>query len=154
MLKYGLLGGGMMGREHIQNVALVDGAEITAIAEPNQEMQSKCLGLVPNAAMTSNLDELLKQDIDALVIATPNFQHADQLIQVMGHKPIPILVEKPLVTEPEDIKRIADAAGQHPAPIWVAMEYRYMPPLAEFRQRLTDVGELQTLSIREHRFRF
>ena len=93
MLKYGLLGGGMMGQEHIQNVALIPDAEVTAIAEPNQEMQSRCLGLVPNAAMTNSLDELLKEDIDALVIATPNFQHADQLIQTMAHKTLPILVE-------------------------------------------------------------
>jgi predicted dehydrogenase len=154
MLKYGLLGGGMMGQEHIQNVALIPDAEVTAIAEPNQEMQSRCLGLVPNAAMTNSLDELLKEDIDALVIATPNFQHADQLIQTMAHKTLPILVEKPLVTTAEDIHRIAEAAAKHRAPIWVAMEYRYMPPLAEFRKQLSTVGHLHTLSIREHRFPF
>ena len=154
MLRYGLLGGGMMGREHIQNLALLPGAEVVAIAEPNQEMQSKCLGLVPKAVVTSNLDQLLKQDLDALVVATPNFQHADQLLDIMQHHDLPILIEKPLVTRAEDITRIREAAANHRAPIWVAMEYRYMPPLVEFRNQLTRIGNLQTLSIREHRFPF
>lgn len=154
MLRYGLLGGGMMGREHIQNVSLIEGAEIVAIAEPNQEMQSKCLGLVPNAAMVTDLDELLKHDVDALVIATPNFQHADQLITALEHQTLPVLIEKPLVTRPEDIARIREAAAKHRAPVWVAMEYRYMPPLVEFLSQLDRIGDLQTLSIREHRFPF
>ena len=133
MLKYGLLGGGMMGREHIQNIALTSNAEVVAVAEPNQEMQSKCLGLVPDAKMMSSLSDLLKQDIDALVIATPNYQHADQLLEVMARSDLPILVEKPLVTNIDDVARIQAAAASHRAPIWVAMEYRYMPPLVEFR---------------------
>ncbi len=154
MLKYGLLGGGMMGREHIQNVALLPGAEVVAVAEPNQQMQSKCLGLVPEATVVSDLKSLLKQDIDALVIATPNFQHADQLLEVIGQSDLPILIEKPLVTEPDDILKVREAAANHSAPIWVAMEYRYMPPLVEFRNQLERIGDTQTLSIREHRFPF
>ena len=44
---------------------------------------------------------------------------------------------------------------RYQAPVWVAMEYRYMPPIAAF---LTDVeeatGEIEMLTIREHRFPF
>ena len=37
--KYGLIGAGMMGQEHIRNVALVDGAEVVAVFEPDQDMR-------------------------------------------------------------------------------------------------------------------
>jgi myo-inositol 2-dehydrogenase / D-chiro-inositol 1-dehydrogenase len=39
---------------------------------------------------------------------------------------------------------------------WVGMEYRYMPPVAEFIARVKGgaVGKLQMLAIREHRFPF
>ncbi|MCY4168921.1 MAG: gfo/Idh/MocA family oxidoreductase, partial [Rhodobacter sp.] len=39
MLKYGLIGSGMMGQEHIRNVALVDGVEIAAIFDPDAGMR-------------------------------------------------------------------------------------------------------------------
>lgn len=156
-LKYGLLGCGMMGREHLQNIALIDAIEVTAIVEPNQKMREKAQPLAPRASFFSNLDELLDQaSVDALVIATPNYQHAEQLLSLMAKSQLPILVEKPIVTQAAHINQIASAAKAHPAPIWVAMEYRFMPPIAQFHQQLQQsaVGDLKTLSIKEHRFPF
>ena len=50
------------------------------------------------------------------------------------------------------IKAIADA---YPAPIWVAMEYRYMPPIAALLDMAPEItGGIQMLTIREHRFPF
>jgi myo-inositol 2-dehydrogenase/D-chiro-inositol 1-dehydrogenase len=43
---------------------------------------------------------------------------------------MPVLVEKPIATRPEDDAALRDLARDYPAPIWVAMEYRYMPPIA------------------------
>ena len=34
-LRYGIIGAGMMGHEHIRNLALVPGAEVTAFADPD-----------------------------------------------------------------------------------------------------------------------
>ncbi|MEM9755674.1 MAG: Gfo/Idh/MocA family oxidoreductase, partial [Pseudomonadota bacterium] len=43
----------------------------------------------------------------------------------------------------------------YPAPIWVAMEYRYMPPIAAFlAQAEAATGGIRMLTIREHRFAF
>ena len=33
-LRYGVIGTGLMGREHIRNLALLPGATVTAIADP------------------------------------------------------------------------------------------------------------------------
>lgn len=80
VIRYGILGCGMMGQEHIRNILLLDNVEITVLAEPNAEMREKAQALVPNARTLEGLDALLEaDDIDALVIATPNFQHAEQL---------------------------------------------------------------------------
>lgn len=155
MLRYALLGGGMMGREHIRNLALIERTEVVAVAEPDQMMQGHCRELLPKATIVSHLDDLLKlNNFDALIIATPNYQHAEQLLNVFAKTNLPILVEKPLVTEQSDILRIQEAAARHPAPVWVAMEYRYMPPLQGFMAQLPRIGQLHTLSIREHRFPF
>ena len=37
-VRYGIIGCGMMGQEHIRNIALLPGAEIAAIFDPDSEM--------------------------------------------------------------------------------------------------------------------
>jgi len=158
VVRYGLLGSGMMGQEHLRNLALIEGAEVVALAEPDERMLASSLELVPNARCFDSLEALLDSDaeLDALVIATPNYQHAEQLLQLFNRTELPILVEKPIVTTVEQAQAVHRAAANHPAPVWVAMEYRYMPPVARFRDQISagDLGDLKMLSIREHRFPF
>lgn len=158
LVRYGLLGSGMMGQEHIRNLALINGAQVVAIIEPNPQMRERSLALAPGAATFDSLEEMLQSDIkiDALVIVTPNYQHADQLLTLFERTELPILVEKPVVTSLEQAAKVHAAASKHPAPVWVAMEYRYMPPVAKFRQQISsgDLGDMKMLSIREHRFPF
>jgi len=42
-LHYGLIGCGMMGHEHIRNIALLEDTEISVIYEPNLEMRAFAL---------------------------------------------------------------------------------------------------------------
>ena len=35
-IRFGVIGAGMMGNEHIGNVLAIDGAELTALADPHQ----------------------------------------------------------------------------------------------------------------------
>lgn len=155
-IRYGIIGCGMMGQEHLKNIALLDGTEVTAIYEPDPEMRAKASTLAPNAVFSLSLDDLLQRDdIDCLVIASPNFCHADQLAEIADKRPLPLLVEKPLLTDPNDIERLSQIAAKYPAPIWVAMEYRYMPPIAAFLEQTAQVtGGVRMLTIREHRFPF
>lgn len=157
-VRYGMLGCGMMGQEHLRNLALIEGANVVAITEPNKDMQQRCAALVPNARFFDTLDAMLAADmgLEALVIATPNYQHADQLLALFEQTALPILVEKPVVSRLDQVAQIRVAAANHPAPVWVAMEYRYMPPVVQFRKQLLDgdIGPLAMLAIREHRFPF
>jgi len=78
-----------------------------------------------------------------------------QLKQVASLRPLPVLLEKPVYTDPADHDALTDLARSYPAPLWVAMEYRYMPPIARFREMAADTtGGIRMLSIREHRFPF
>lgn len=155
-LKYGFIGCGMMGREHIRNLALIEGSAVVAIIEPDAGMRAEAQKLVPDVQFASDIDELLSHDLDALVITTPNYQHAGQLKQLFARTRLPVLVEKPACTNPDDVAELRDLAAKHPAPVWVAMEYRYMPPVAALREQVAGdgLGEVKMLTIREHRFPF
>ena len=153
---YGVIGCGMMGREHMQNIALLDGAHVGAIYEPDAEMAAAASALAPDANMAESLDALLDdRSLDCLLIVSPNHCHAEQLEAIAAKVTLPILVEKPLFTDPADLARIEAFRDSYGAPVWVAMEYRYMPPMQQFLEMVEEVtGGIRMLSITEHRFPF
>lgn len=156
MLNYGLIGCGMMGQEHLQNIALLPEARVTALFDPDEIMLAKAKAMVPNAKVYGSVWELLEaDDLDCLVIASPNHLHISQIEEIAARRPLPLLVEKPLYTDPGDAARVAEFAGRYPAPVWVAMEYRYMPPVAKLiEEARRATGGIRMLTIREHRFPF
>ncbi len=162
-LRYGLIGAGMMGREHIRNLALIPGSLLTAISDPvpasiaeSLAEARRALGQTPQA-FADHHALIASGLVDCVVIASPNDTHLAILLDLFAAKtPLGILVEKPVCTRAEDCDRLAKAAIGYGAPIWVAMEYRYMPPVVELRRAVEnrEIGALKMFSIREHRFPF
>ena len=152
---YGIIGCGMMGQEHIRNIKLLGDAHVAAIHEPDAGMMAKALKLAEGAQAAGSIAELLaRPDVDCLLIASPNFRHVGQLEEIAAARPLPVLVEKPLFTDPSDAPKL-EAIGERLPLVWVAMEYRYMPPVAAFiADAPAATGGIRMLSIREHRFPF
>ncbi|MDH3264450.1 MAG: Gfo/Idh/MocA family oxidoreductase, partial [Paracoccaceae bacterium] len=145
----------MMGQEHLRNIALLEGAEVAAIFEPDPEMAGRSALLAPKARRARSVAEVLGPEIDCLLIASPNHCHLGQLEEIAAIRPLPVLVEKPLFTDPAEAGRLAAFAAAYPAPVWVAMEYRYMPPVAKLLAEAgAATGGPLMLTIREHRFPF
>ena len=155
-LNYGIIGCGMMGQEHLRNIALLPDARVSAIFEPDTRMRAAAAAIAPEAAQYESMDTLLNHDaLDALLIASPNHLHVAQLSEIASRRPLPVLVEKPLYTDPVDAAWIEELARSYPALLWVAMEYRYMPPIAALlREAQAATGGIRMLTIREHRFPF
>ncbi|EPX81615.1 Gfo/Idh/MocA family protein [Litoreibacter arenae] len=155
-VRYGLIGCGMMGQEHLRNIALLPDTSVGAIFEPDAGMAAQALVFAPNAALVDSVEALLEvEDLDCILIVSPNFRHVEQLETLAQKRPLPVLVEKPLFTEPQHIPRMEAFAQSYPAPVWVAMEYRYMPPIAAFLSEAeVATGGVKMLTIREHRFPF
>ncbi|MEM7327593.1 MAG: Gfo/Idh/MocA family oxidoreductase [Pseudomonadota bacterium] len=154
--KYGLIGCGMMGIEHLRNIALLPDVAVVAIVEPNSEQAKLGLRHAPHAMVADSIRDMLRrQDLDAVLIATPNHLHFRQMKEVAANAAIPILCEKPLFTDARDEQEINQFQREYGAPVWVAMEYRYMPPVAAFiEQAETVTGGIKMLSLQEHRFPF
>ncbi|WP_102108498.1 Gfo/Idh/MocA family protein [Oceaniglobus roseus] len=153
---YGLIGCGMMGQEHLRNLALIPGASVSAIYEPDPIMAAAAKAAEPHAKMCASLWELLSHSpLDALVVVSPNHMHAAQLEEIAARRPLPLLIEKPLFVSEAEGERVMEIGRSYGAPIWVAMEYRYMPPVQTFLARAeAATGGVKMLTIREHRFPF
>lgn len=156
-LRYAIIGSGMMGHEHIRNIHLLDGAVVSAVADPDASMRAKACEIAGSdvRAYTDYKDLLSAGIADVLVIASPNYTHVDVMHDVLASD-LPILVEKPLCTTVADCRKIVALAEGRRAPVWVAMEYRYMPPVAALIDEISlgTIGALKSLTIREHRFPF
>jgi myo-inositol 2-dehydrogenase / D-chiro-inositol 1-dehydrogenase len=156
-IRWGIVGCGSMGREHILNLAALGGAEVTALADTDAGSRATALALCDEARFTTRVfedhRELLASGLcDAVAIATPNFTHAAILRDALATE-LHILAEKPLVTRIEDGLDLLRRAEGRRAIAWVAQEYRYMPPVAEMIRLAHEgaVGRLIQVAIREHR---
>ena len=154
LIRYGIVGCGSMGREHIENIRALGDARVTALADPHAPSRAAALAQLdaPVPAFDKVQDLLDSGLCDAVVIATPNFTHIDMMRAALASD-LHILIEKPLVTRVEDGLEMLRLAQGRKGIVWVAQEYRYMPPVAEMIRMAHDgaVGRVHQVSIREHR---
>ena len=156
-IKYGIIGAGTMAREHILNISLIENAEVVALSDPQEASLNQCKDILKTKVPCfKNHQDMIKENlVDVYLISSPNFTHIEILKDVIKTKKH-ILVEKPLCTNTKDCLEIKKLTKDYPSLFWTAMEYRYMPPVAKFIDEIHNktIGELKTLTIREHRFPF
>ena len=157
IIKYGIIGAGTMAREHILNISLIENAEVVALSDPHEASLNQCKDILKTKVRCfKNHQDMIKENlVDVYLISSPNFTHIEILKDVIKTKKH-ILVEKPLCTNTKDCLEIKKLTKDYPSLFWTAMEYRYMPPVAKFIDEIHNktIGELKTLTIREHRFPF
>ncbi len=153
-IRYGIIGCGSMGREHIENIKMIDGCRVTAIADDHAPSREAGQALLPQPArLFEDYRDLLAANLcDALVVATPNHTHHAILLDAL-RSDTHILAEKPLCTTIDHCADLVQAARGRAKMVWVAHEYRYMPPVAELIRMAHGgaVGKVQQIAIREHR---
>jgi len=156
-LRFGVLGTGMMGCEHIRNLNSLPDADVVAIADPHEasreDARRSAAGEIGLHATEQEL--LARDDLDALVVATPNHTHHRVLEQVW-QTDLPVMIEKPLCTTVDDCRDVRRRAADHGGLVWMGLEYRFMPAVTQFLGRVQsgEIGRLKMLSIREHRYPF
>ena len=138
--RFGFLGTGWIGRNRLQ--AIVDSglADVHAIAEPSPEMASAALAIAPDAQLVDSYPDLLDQDLDGVVIATPSALHADQAIAALN-RGFPVFCQKPLARNAEETRRVVEAAEAANSLLAVDLSYRYLDGANEIKRRIAD-GEL------------
>ena len=164
MIRYAIVGSGMMGLEHIANIVNIPNATVSALVDthkPSIDLARSVLGDQGDCVVLDDYRELVTGDLcDCVVIATPNMTHCEILGGLL-ESGLHILTEKPLCTTVDDCRSVINKyqANLERYPnrvVWVAMEYRYMPPIARLLAEVAQgrVGNLKMLAIREHRYPF
>ncbi|MCR5544167.1 MAG: Gfo/Idh/MocA family oxidoreductase [Eubacterium sp.] len=112
MIKVGIIGFGYMGHFHYEKAGHFDDVKVVAAFDNNDEklVEAKELGM----NTYDSLDEFLKEELDLVVIATPNQWHAPYAIAAMKSGKN-VLCEKPAtmsVEEIEEIIKISEETGK------------------------------------------
>ena len=140
-VKIGLVGLGWMGSWHGQNVLANPNAELTGICDSSNENMKKFVADTgTDRKMFSDYSEMLKSDIDAVIIAGPNATHAEMCIQaaVAGKH---IYCEKPMAITVDDCKRVREAVEKAGVKFLIGY-HRRLNPLYQYTKQLLDEGKL------------
>ena len=159
VLRYGVIGVGMMGCEHIKNLQAIKGCAVVAYADTHEPSRNNAKHLIAEATSYVDYREMLADEqLDVVVIATPNQTHSaifDDVIKFDLH----VLIEKPLGINIAECQKMIASEVQHQRPgrvVWVGLEYRYMAPTSRLIEEVESgsCGAVKMISIREHRFPF
>ena len=140
-----VVGLGIAGSEHLREFARHPDARVVAVCEVRTDLaRSKITDLGLDCPTYTEYDACLADpNVQAVVIATPNDYHCEQIVKAarVGKA---ILVEKPVALSGEELDRIAEVLGETGVACHVNMILRWHPLFEQalWRVRNGDLGEI------------
>ncbi len=135
-LRAGLVGLGMMGRNHARVLASLDGVQLVGIADPQPSVDSAPFG----APLVSDVEALISLGLDYCVVAAPTASH-EPIGTALAEAGIHALIEKPLAPDSLSAERLSKVFADRGLIGAVGHIERFNPALQHMRQRL-DAGHL------------
>ncbi len=130
--RIGFLGVGWIGRHRMQAMIATGAIEVAAIADPSPDMAEQALKLAPLARQVGGLPELLQQDLDGVVIATPSAMHAEQSIAAL-QSGAAVFCQKPLGRTAAEVREVVQAARASNRLLAVDLSYRFTQGMRRIR---------------------
>lgn len=140
-VRIGIIGAGIMGADHARTLhESVSGATVTAIADPLID-RAQAVGAATGANIFASAEELIASSfVDAVLIASHDSAHADQVINCLEHRK-PVLCEKPLAPSISECQDLVDrqlAMGRSVPLISVGFMRRFHPAYQDLKARVDD----------------
>lgn len=138
--RLGFLGLGWIGRHRMQALLDAQAGEVVALADPSAEACAGARALAPDAAACGSLDDLLRHELDGVVIATPSALHASQALAALEHG-VAVFCQKPLARTAAENAAIVAAARQADRLLGCDLSYRHTDAMRRIRNCVVE-GEL------------
>lgn len=132
-LRAGVVGVGMMGRNHVRVLRSLEDVELVGVVDSEGQEQV-------GVPVYRSLDQLLERGVDMCVVAVPTEDHLSIGLE-LANGGVHTLIEKPLAESVAEARRLADAFERADLVGAVGHVERYNPALQSLRSRLED-GEL------------
>jgi predicted dehydrogenase len=135
--RVGFVGVGWIGRHRLDALAQADVAEIAAIADADETRARECAATHPGSRHAGSLADLLDDDLDGVVIATPNALHLEQCLAALS-RGVAVFCQKPLARNAHESLRIVQAAAAAGRPLGVDLSYRRTRAMDHVRRLVQD----------------
>ena len=132
--RVGFLGVGWIGRHRMEAMLHTGSIEAAAVADPDGESRRAALELAPEAAVVDGIDELLAQDLDGLVIASPSALHAEQSKRAL-EAGVAVFCQKPLGRTAAEVQGVVEAARAADRLLGVDLSYRFTAGMQAIREQ-------------------
>jgi predicted dehydrogenase len=138
--RLGFAGVGWIGRNRLDAIAAADTAEIVAVAEPFAEARAEVKTRFPSIEVATDYNELLRLNLDGVVIATPSALHSAQAIAAL-ESGLAVFCQKPLARTAAETASVIAAARANDRLLGVDLSYRGTAGMRAIRE-LIQGGEL------------
>lgn len=146
-IRLAIIGTGHRGWAHLAILKALPGFEVVALADPTPENLDRAATLAPGAKTYTDYRKMLaeRHDIDAVVVITPSFLHADVSVAAFEHG-LPVLCEKPMATTVRDANRMIEASRKSGKLLYIGFQKRLVPVTAKMQQ-LAAAGEIGKIAL-------
>lgn len=153
-IRYALIGTGSRAQMYLDAIAgpHAEVAELVAWADPNpgrldwSQAQDRGGALGAPARFDAGQlgDAVREHRIERVIVTSPDFTHADYVVAAL-EAGADAIVEKPLTTSEEGVRRIADAVERTGRNVTVTFNYRYSPRNSALKALISS-GEIGTVT--------
>jgi predicted dehydrogenase len=143
-LNIGLIGAGMIGDVHIENIRKDGRAEVTWIAARTQEtLQAKMKKHQIDQGTLDYRELLNDRSLDAVIIASPPHTHLAMLKDALAAGKH-VLLEKPMVPNRQELEQLIAEVEKHPNLLVLECSCRHarLQPKFRFIKQMIDAGKL------------
>jgi len=139
-IRAAVIGVGAMGRQHARIYNELDGVELVAVADVDEEAARNTARRYKVAWYTDHRAMLDQEKLDVISVAVPTGLHRQVALDVIA-RGVHLLVEKPIAGTAEEAQEIIDRAAERGVKLMVGHVERFNPAILELKRRLDD-GEL------------
>jgi len=142
-IRFGVVGCGGMGLAHLEYLVKMRSVKVTALCDAIEERAVKAAELSGGEAFVSHKDLLKSGLVDAIIIATPHYDHPPIAVDAFK-KGVHVISEKPLGVTLTPVDKMIRAAKKSGCTFAVMYQNRGRGLIKKARKMMTDgtVGEM------------
>ncbi len=134
-LRVGVIGLGVMGRNHARILSEIDEAALVAVCDSSAQAASWAKKKFRATAYTSYAEMLQREDLDAITVAVPTGSHRDVGLMALD-RGLHVLIEKPIASDLGEAQQLIAAARHRQRVLAVGHVERFNPAIRELKRRL------------------
>jgi predicted dehydrogenase len=134
----GVVGVGVMGSLHLQDIKQIQDIELTGVCDVNETQVQKTAQTYGCKGYTDYKQMIRRENLDAVLIATPHYFHPDVAIWAF-EQGVHVLCEKPMAVTIGAAQKMIDAHAHHPELCFGLMfMFRVQPLWKKLKKLITD----------------